>query len=52
MPPPIHIQTTLGLPVLGLFCFVAYNANLRSIGGVGDNYPARYLPLSLWKMPA
>lgn len=33
---------------LGLFCFGVYNANLRAIGA-GDNLPARYLPLSLWK---
>lgn len=34
--------------LLGLAFFLIYNANLRSIGG-GDTYPARYLPLSIWK---
>jgi hypothetical protein len=34
--------------LLGLFCFVVYNANLRQIGA-GDTVPARYLPLILWK---
>jgi hypothetical protein len=34
--------------VLGLLCFVVYNANLRRIGA-GDTVPARYLPLMLWK---
>lgn len=34
--------------LLGLVCVAVYNANMRSIGA-GDNYPARYLPLSLWK---
>jgi len=33
---------------LGLAFFLIYNANLRSIGA-GDTYPARYLPLSIWK---
>lgn len=33
--------------LLGLFCFVVYNANLRQIGA-GDTVPARYLPLILW----
>jgi len=36
-------------PVLvGLLCFVIYNANFRQIGA-GDSLPARYLPLILWK---
>lgn len=34
--------------LLGLVFFLIYNANLRSIGA-GDTYPARYLPLSIWK---
>jgi len=33
--------------LLGLVCFVVYNANLRQIGS-GDTLPARYLPLILW----
>ena len=33
--------------LLGLFCFLVYNANLRQIGS-GDTLPARYLPLILW----
>src|SRR5207302_4616030 len=34
--------------VLGLFCLLVYNANLRQIGA-GDTWPARYLPLNLWR---
>jgi hypothetical protein len=38
----------LKVPILlGLFCFLVYNANLRTIGS-GDTLPARYLPLILW----
>ncbi|MDX6577716.1 MAG: hypothetical protein QOE96_3669 [Blastocatellia bacterium] len=33
--------------LLGLFCFLIYNANLRQIGA-GDTFPARYQPLILW----
>jgi hypothetical protein len=33
--------------LLGLCCFLVYNANLRQIGA-GDTTPARYLPLILW----
>jgi hypothetical protein len=33
--------------LLGLICFLVYNANLRQIGS-GDTLPARYLPLILW----
>src|SRR5438067_773153 len=33
--------------LLGLFCFLVYNANLRQIGA-GDTFPARYQPLILW----
>lgn len=32
--------------LLGLICFVVYNANLRSITA-GDTYPARYLPFAI-----
>jgi hypothetical protein len=32
--------------VIGLCCFVVYNANLRSISA-GDTYPARYLPFAI-----
>jgi hypothetical protein len=32
--------------LIGLCCFVVYNANLRSISA-GDTYPARYLPFSI-----
>lgn len=34
-------------PLMGLFCFLIYNANFRQIGA-GDTLPARYLPLILW----
>ena len=34
--------------LLGLIFFLIYSANLRSIGAA-DTYPARYLPLSIWK---
>jgi len=38
----------LAAPILlGLVCFLVYNANLRQIGA-GDTLPARYLPLILW----
>ena len=33
--------------LLGLVCFLVYNANLRQIGA-GDTLSARYLPLILW----
>lgn len=33
--------------LLGLVCFLIYNANLRQIGA-GDTVPARYMPLILW----
>ncbi|MEA2489461.1 MAG: hypothetical protein QOH21_1253, partial [Acidobacteriota bacterium] len=32
--------------LIGLCCFVIYNANLRSISA-GDTYPARYLPFAI-----
>lgn len=31
-----------------LLAFLVYNANLRVVGA-GDNHPARFLPLALWK---
>jgi len=34
--------------LLGLLCFIVYNANLRQISS-GDTLPARYLPLILWR---
>jgi hypothetical protein len=42
-----YLQTLKAPLLLGLFCFVIYNANLRRIGA-GDTLPARYLPLILW----
>lgn len=33
--------------LLGLLCFLIYNANFRQIGS-GDTLPARFLPLILW----
>lgn len=40
---------SLATPILlGLVCFVVYNANLRQIGA-GDTLSARYLPLILWR---
>src|ERR1700716_2788953 len=45
----IHFyRQSLTAPILlGLFCFLVYNANLRQIGA-GDTFPARYQPLILW----
>jgi hypothetical protein len=40
-------QSLIAPILLGLFCFLVYNANLRQIGS-GDTVPARYLPLILW----
>ena len=41
-------RQSLTAPILlGLVCFLVYNANLRQIGA-GDTLPARYLPLILW----
>jgi 4-hydroxybenzoate polyprenyltransferase len=34
--------------LLGLLCLLVYNANLRWIGA-GDTFPARYLPLGIWR---
>src|SRR5690242_15752338 len=33
--------------LLGVTCFVVYNANLRTIGA-GDTLASRYLPLIVW----
>ena len=37
------VRTSL---LIGLICFLVYNANLRSISA-GDAYPARYLPFGI-----
>ena len=42
-----HLKSLRAPLLLGLFCFLVYNANLRQIGS-GDTLPARYLPLILW----
>ena len=42
-----YLQSWKAPILLGLVCFVVYNANLRQIGS-GDTVPARYLPLILW----
>jgi hypothetical protein len=34
--------------IVGLLCLVVYTANFRSISA-GDTYPARYLPLAIWR---
>jgi len=47
-PQPFRIRHLAACLLLGVVSFAVYNANMRSIGA-GDNYPARYLPLSLWK---
>jgi len=44
---PFYLQSLTVPLVLGLVCFLIYNANLRQIGE-GDTLPARYLPLILW----
>jgi len=41
------LQSLTAPILLGLLCFLVYNANLRQIGA-GDTVPARYLPLILW----
>jgi hypothetical protein len=51
-PPPrgsirYYLQFLKAPILLGLFCFLVYNANMRQIGA-GDTLPARYLPLILW----
>ncbi|MCU1348146.1 MAG: hypothetical protein JWO56_1176, partial [Acidobacteria bacterium] len=46
-PPQSAIRDRLRTSLLiGLCCFVVYNANLRSISA-GDTYPARYLPFAI-----
>jgi hypothetical protein len=45
---PFYLSFWIAPILLGLLCFVVYNANLRQIGS-GDTVPARYLPLILWK---
>ena len=42
-----HLRSWTAPLLLGLFCFLVYNANLRQIGA-GDTLPARYQPLILW----
>jgi hypothetical protein len=42
-----YLQPLTAPLLLGLVCFLVYNANLRQIGA-GDTVPARYLPLILW----
>jgi hypothetical protein len=42
-----YLQSLKAPILLGLVCFLVYNANLRQIGA-GDTMPARYLPLILW----
>ena len=51
--PAVHPETEVryreGLRaslLIGLCCFMVYNANLRSISA-GDTYPARYLPFAI-----
>jgi hypothetical protein len=43
----VYLQSFKAPILLGLGCFLVYNANLRQIGA-GDTMPARYLPLILW----
>lgn len=45
---PFSLKPLIGPLLLGLICFVIYNANLRQIGA-SDTLPARYLPLILWR---
>ena len=42
-----YLQSLKAPLLLGLFCFLVYNANLRQIGA-GDTLTARYQPLILW----
>lgn len=44
----IHLRLWAAPLLLGLFCFLVYNANLRQIGAA-DTLPARYQPLILWR---
>lgn len=43
----LHLRDWAAPILLGLLCFLVYNANLRQIGA-GDTLPARYQPLILW----
>ena len=43
----VYLRALTAPVLLGLFCFLVYNANLRQIGA-GDTLPARYQPLILW----
>jgi hypothetical protein len=43
-----YLQSLKAPILVGLFCFLVYNANLRQIGA-GDTLPARYQPLILWQ---
>lgn len=42
-----YLRSSTAPLLLGLFCFLVYNANMRQIGA-GDTLPARYQPLILW----
>lgn len=44
----VYLRALAPLLLLGLASFIVYNANLRQIGA-GDTWPARYLPLILWR---
>ncbi|MBV9496751.1 MAG: hypothetical protein JOZ54_21075 [Acidobacteria bacterium] len=47
-PPPSRWRR-FGISVLvGICCFLIYNANRRAITA-GDTYPARYLPIAIWQ---
>ena len=41
------LRSSVAPVLLGLVCFLVFNANLRQIGA-GDTLPARYIPLILW----
>jgi hypothetical protein len=43
-----HQRRTLAALGLAVFAFIVYNANLRLIDS-GDTFPARYLPLAIWR---
>ena len=43
-----HQRRTLAALGLAVVAFVVYNANLRLIDS-GDTFPARYLPLAIWR---
>jgi hypothetical protein len=49
VPPEAEVRDRGGLRtslLIGFWCFLVYNANLRSISA-GDTYPARYLPFAI-----